>query len=418
MCAVRGESSSSETVINSSHFYFLGYNEEVKANLFKPREKFLILEITPSGTSGLFLSVDEEKKLIFEKLTKNINLKKFFKSPVRNVAQKSWEGKYFFKSHRKVIATVDSSLATTIPIPLDLLREEATPKEEIILPELENMIAQAMGKIFNQCRSEAAKRLGIHELDTIMVGAKAGNFKIDNSLVINPVGFTGKKISLILELTFTPRELFEDLKQFFNSPENFFFAESSQVRLSSLARARKLPLNLIVLDGAGTSLFVLQKAKDQYPVLYREKLLWSIDDLLKHITHETGVSKAVAAQMYHSYVDGHMSESAERAFKKLIDPVIEDFLREVEKGKLKGFVYVDSKHDLPFKFPYKHKGATFDQFPLWEVLQQMGFADMQGGEEPEHVLSRHLLPFIEAYFDKSNSDINQKLRRRLHWLTA
>ena len=31
-------------------------------------------------------------------------------------------------------------------------------------------------------------------------------------------------------------------------------------------------------------------------------------------------------------------------------------------------------------------------------------------------ISRHLLPFIEAYFDKSNSDINQKLRRRLHWL--
>jgi hypothetical protein len=387
-------------------------------NLFKPREKFLILEVTPSGTSGLFLSVDEEKNLIFEKLSKNINLKKFFKSPVRNVTQRSWEGKYFFKGHRKVIATVDSSLATTIPIPLDLLREEVNPKEEVTLPELENMIAQSMGKIFNQCRSEAAKRLAIHELDTILVGAKARNFTIDNSLVINPVGFTGKKISLLLELTFTGRILFEDLKQFFNSPEEFFFAESSQTRLSSLARARKLPLNLIVLDGAGTSLFVLEKAKDQYPVLYREKLEWSIDGLFEHIKKEMGVSSTVAAQLYHAYINGEMSEGATRAFKRSIDKSIEEFLHEIEKEKLKGFIYVDSEHDLPFKFPYKHTGATFDQFPLSEILQQMGFADIQGGGEQQSVLSRHLLPFIEAYFDKSNTDINRKLRRRLHWLTT
>jgi hypothetical protein len=387
-------------------------------DLFKPREKFLILEITPAGTNGLYLSVDEEKNLIFEKLVRNINLKKFFKSSVRNVTQKSWEGKYFFKSHRKVIASVDSSLATTIPIPLDLPREEFSAKDEIILPELENMIAQAMGKIFNQCRNEAAKRLGIHEIDTILVGAKARNFKVDNNLVINPVGFTGKKISLLLELTFTGRMLFEDLKQFFNSPEDFFFAESSQTRLSSLARARKLPLNLIVLDGVGTSLFVLQKAKDQYPVLYREKLLWSIDALFNHVAKEMGVSKDVAIEIYRSYVAGEMSESAERAFKRLIDPLMEKFLKEIEKEKLKGFVYVDSENDLPFKFPYKHAGATFDEFPLSEVLQQLGFAGMQGGDEQENVLSRHLLPFVEAYFDKSNSDINQKLRRRLHWLTT
>lgn len=391
--------------------------EATKFDLLKPREKFLILEIAPSGTSGLFLSVDEEKNLIFEKITRNIDLKKFFHSPVRNVTQKSWEGKYLFKSHRKVIASVDSSLATTIPIPLDLPREQSSPKEEIVLPELENMIAQAMGKVFNQCRSEAAKRLKIHEIDTILVGAKARNFKIDNSLVINPVGFTGKKISLLLELTFTGRKLFEDLKEFFNSPEEFFFAESSQTRLSSLARARKLPLNLMVLDGAGTSVFILEKAKDQYPVLYRENLSWNMEGLFRQIMEETSVSRDVAIEMYHAYVDGKMSENAERAFKRSIDPSIEKFLEEIEKGKLKGFIYVDSEHELPFKLPYKHTGATFDQFPLSEILQQVGFADMQGGDDEQSVLSRHLLPFVEAYFDKGNSDINQKLRRRLHWLT-
>lgn len=388
-----------------------------KPNLFKPREKFLVLAVGPAGTDGLFLSVDEDRNIVFEKRVKNIDLKKFFASPMRNVTQKSWEGNYFFKAHRKVIAAVDSSLATTIPIPLDLSREHGTEHSEVILAELENLIAQAMGKIFNQCRNEAAKRLGVHEIDTIMVGAKARNFKVDGHQVVNPVGFTGKKISLLLELTFTGRALFEDLKQFFNAPEDFFFAESAQARLAALARARKLPLNLIVDEGPrGASLFVLEKTKDGHPVLYREKMAWNFGVLFTRIAAELGVSDAAARDMYHAYLGKQMSESAARAFKKFIDPAVEQFLKEVGKGKLKGFVYVDAEHDLPFPLPHKHGAATFDRFPLAEILQQLGFMDREGNCGSDAVISRHLLPFIEAYFDKSNSEINQKLRRRLHWL--
>jgi hypothetical protein len=388
-----------------------------KPTLFKPREKFLILTIGPSGTDGLFLSVDEDKNILFEKCAKNIDLKKFFASPVRSVTQKSWEGNYFFKAHRKVIASVESTLATTIPIPLDIVRDPGTEHGEIVLPELENLISQAVGKIFNQCRSEAAKRLAVHEIDTVLVGEKAREFKVDGHHVVNPVGFTGKKISLLLELTFTGRALFEDLKQFFNAPEDFFFAESAQARLTSLARGRKLPLNLIVDEGErGASLFVLEKTKDGHPVLYRERLMWSFDVLFARIAEELGVSQGIAREIYRAYVDQTMSESAARAFKKFIDPAVEQFLKEIGKRKLKGFTYVDAEHGLPFILPHKHGTTTFDQFPLAEILQQLGFVDQARGERSDAVASRHLLPFIEAYFDKSNSEINQKLRRRLHWL--
>ena len=65
------------------------------------KEKFLILEISPLGTNGLFLSVGEDRAIILEKFVRNINLKKFLKSPVRRMTQKSWEGEYLFKSRRK-----------------------------------------------------------------------------------------------------------------------------------------------------------------------------------------------------------------------------------------------------------------------------------------------------------------------------
>jgi len=47
-----------------------------------------------------------------------------------------------------------------------------------------------------------------------------------------------------------------------------------------------------------------------------------------------------------------------------------------------------------------------------------GIQDIKNNTPSTHALSRHLLPFLEAYFDKSDLEINQKLRRRLHWLAV
>ena len=381
------------------------------------KEKFLILEILPSGANGLFLTMSEDRKITLEKFVRNINLKKFLRMPLRRVTQKAWEGEYLFKSHRKVIATADSSLATTIPLPLDLPRERAEAKFEITLPELENLIAQAMGKIFNQCRSEAAHRLGIHELDTILVGAKARHFKIDGKAVVNPEGFLGRKISLVLELRFTTRALFEDLKPFFNAPDDFYFAEGPQTRLFSIARTRKLPLNLVVAEEGGAAVYILQDAKDGHPVLYREKLGWDFHELIRHIAAGLHVSTDSAHDLYEQYRARAMSESAARAFKKILDPALDNFFEALAKKNIRGFVYIDADHELPFTLPHRVNGATLEAMPIAEVLEALDFpSDSAAGDLSPRILSRHLLPFLEAYFDKSNSDINQKLRRRLHWL--
>jgi hypothetical protein len=316
-----------------------------------------------------------------------------------------------------VIAVADAGIATTIPIPLTLDRDPEAVDEQIFLPELENMVAQAMGKLFNNCRTEAAARLRIDELDTVLVGAKAKYFKVGKNSVVSPVGFAGKTISLLLELTFTGRETFESLQQFFNAPEDFFFAEAPQVRLLSLARAHKLPINLVVPAGEGSSLFVLEKAKDEYPILYREKFAWSFDPLFRRVAAAMDISESVARDVYELYARHGMSEAASRVFKKIIDPIVDELFSEIERGKLKGFIYIEAPHSLPFELPRKHEGLVFDGLPLDEIVEDLGFAEIRGKSLPPRVLSHYLFPFIESYFDKTKSDINQKLRRRLHWLT-
>ncbi len=388
-------------------------------NILRPREKFLILEIAKTGTNGSYLSVDEDRKIIFEKIVRDLDLKKFLKSPVRKVGQKSWEGKRLWKPRWQVIVAADPSVATTIPIPLELSREHGNIKMKLNIAELENLIAQAMAKIFNGCRSEAAKRLQINDLDAVLVGAKAKHFKIDDKAVTNPAGFPGKKISLLLELTFTTRDIFENLKPYFNSTEDFFFTESPQAQLTSLSRVRKLPLNLLVMKDEGASLFILEKAKDEYAILYREALDWSPKSIFRAITEGLAVNEKTAKEVYGYYHKKGMSQAAERVFNKTLQPALGALLEQIGKASVTGSVYIDAPHPLPLTLPYRHGAAHLEEQPIGEVLAKLGFtADMEGLDGRKNDAYRPLLYFLEAYFDRSNSDINQKLRRRLHWLAS
>lgn len=357
------------------------------------------MEISSAGTNGLFLSVDEDRNIVFEKLVEHADLVKLL------------------GSRRKVIVVGDPSVATTIPIPLELPREHANVKTKLMIAELENLIAQAMAKIFIGCRSEAAKRFGVNDLEAVLVGAKTKHFKIDGKAVTNPVGFTGKKISLLLELTFTTRELFQDLKPFFNSPGHFFFAEGPQTELTLLAQVRALPLNLIAMHDGGATLYVLQKAKGEYAVLYREAFHWSFAGLFRAITEALAVSDETAKEIYRAYHKKDMSEAARRAVKKALQPAINDLLDEMKRLNVSGFVYSDASHALPFDLPHRHGTAKIEERPIEELLLKFGFtADTNAIREEGNDVLRPLLYFLEAYFDKSNSEINQKLRRRLHWL--
>ena len=382
---------------------------ELTKRVFSPREKFLVLEVTPSGTNAAFLGVDEDHRLIIERTVRGGNLKKFLRTgtlPLFHAPSLP-----ALVARRKIIISADSKLATAMPVPLDLSRDRARWDEELSIDELENLIAQAMAKIFNQCRGEAAKRLGIDDIHTILVAAKAERFKIDGHAVMNPIGFTGRKISLLLELTFTTRELFEELKPFFNAPEAFFFIESPEAWMRSIARVKRLPLNLIVSDETGpSSLFVFQMPRDAHPVLYREKLNWSFRKIFEAIEDAFAVEEATARALYRDFHGGKFSKAAARHFSKVIQAPAEDLLRELERLKISGFVHLDAGYPAPFELPHKHAGATFEALPLEAIMTELGLA------ADTNIPFQNLAPFLEAYFAKTPSEINQKLRRRLHWL--
>ncbi len=381
-----------------------------------------MLEIGPRGTDGLFLSVDEDRNITLEKLIEGAPLERFLASPARKLAQKSWEGKHLFDGRRRVVAAAGPSLATTIPVPLALARDHANRKTRITIAELENLIAQAMARVFNGCRAEAARRFGAGELDAVLVGAAAKRFAVDGRPLASPVGFAGKNITLVLEFTFAVRALFDALAPFFSSPEGLFFAEAPQAHLRALSRVRKLPLNLVVADGAeNAALYLLMQPTGAYDVLYREELHWSFPMIEQAIAEAFAVDGRTAGELYCLYHRGELSRAAARVFRKAAAPALAAFSREMERKKTAGPVYLDMPHPLA----PADGTAVFEKHPMGELLDELGctlspggaYGTIMGDERRREVL-RPLLYFIEAYFDRSGSSINRKLRRRLHWLVT
>jgi hypothetical protein len=124
-----------------------------------------------------------------------------------------------------------------------------------------------------------------------------------------------------------------------------------------------------------------------------------------------------AREMYSAYCEKTMSDAAARHLEKIIQPAVKVFFNEVKKSKIGGLVYIDAPYAVPFDLPLRITGAAFEHIPASEILSEFDFSiDMKKFSDRPDIFFHYLSPFLESYFDKSNSEINQKLRHRLHWL--
>lgn len=376
----------------------------MKLKLWSPSEQFLVIEVAPRRTSGLLLSLDEEKVLRLKRFWEHLSKERIFRKIPLGVGK------------RTIIASADPSLAFTTFVPVRLERGARTAKEPLELLELENLLAQSIGKVFSQCRRQASQFLGIEELDTILVGSRVTHFKVDGHKVMNPVGFHGRRIEVVLELTLTTRQIFDEWKSLFNTKEGVFFTESARAALVALEKLGHPPINLMTVRPGNVSCFILEPAAVG-TVIYRGALSWDVRKLLTTIVEALGTSEAVSAALYGEYCAGRLSSPGARWMERLLRPVLDSLFKEVERTRMRGRVYLDSLPELPFELPKRAGKVVFEAFPVEELLGQLGFqANFSRWRIPERDRFKYLAPFIEFYYDKSDSPINHRLWRRLHWL--
>ena len=374
-------------------------------DFLRPKEKFLLLEIAPKRTSGLLISVDEEKHIRPEKFWDEFSFNKLSRDPLK-----------VLRNH-KIVVSAHPSFATTISMPVELEREGGEVERPIGTAELENIFAKAVSVFFGKYRSEVSKRLGLNELEVVLVETTASNFRVDGHLVLNPVGFRGRKIAATLEFVFAARNIFDDLKPFFNSKTGFFFTPSSRASAFALSRADSAPATLVFLDSDGSYYVVFSEFPSGRSVK-EEKLDWSFSHLLRSISAAAGTGRRATFDVYHRYLKSDASPGFLRVISRVVKPELEAMLKKVKEKKPVGAVYVYSPLPLPLSYPVRLlHGAEMKEPQLEQILGRFGFTtEPREWQAEKGEIFPRLAPFLESYFDKSDSEVNKRLKRRLHWL--
>lgn len=369
------------------------------------REKFLLLEVLPGRIDGYFLSVDAEKRIRLDRVVRGV-------TPKRLAA--------FAMMHRpgsQVIVSAHPSLVATAVLPVQFVRKNAlTPLEP---RELEDLLSQFVSRAFNQVRVEASRDLQVDDMDALLVNSQVLNFKIDGHHVLNPIGFRAQKIDAVLELTLTTRTVFEELKGLLRNHRSFFFAEMDRAQLVGIQKVAPMPLTLLVLEEAQARFFMMQKAAIGY-MTRRGHLAWHGGVFRDLISEAFTVPPAAAHRIYQMYIAGDLSPAADKYLKKILKPAEERLFAELTKARFGlGGVYIQTRLPLPFVLPHRAHSITLSEPPVAALLEKLGVSfDEATWPIPPARTFAHLAPFLEFYFYKNDSPINQWLRRHLNWLGA
>ncbi len=350
------------------------------------------------------MGLDNDKNLSLEKSWDKFPLEKWRESKLNKLRR------------RNLIVSADPSSAVTMSYPVEMKRAPEDRAIQLGMIELENLLSQSIGKEFGPGRAEAASRLGLHELDTVLGNAEADNFKIDGHAVVNPLSFPGKIVGGVMRLTFASRPFFDQLKYFFGSGDGFFFTSDARAGLFLLSRLREREVNLAIAGNEGVSCFSFAKSS-WGSVIYEDKFNWLHDSLVAALVSEFKFGRETASLVYEKYLAGNVSEGFGRFLGKTIRPEMNIFLSGLKSSRLKGEVFLPSPLPLPINYPSRCGRLTLCDLPAGEVADKLGFRlnfsewPMSAGE-----VFMRLAPFFEFYYDKHESEINHRLRRRIHWL--
>jgi len=362
-------------------------------NLFKKKEKFLLLDVSPKKISGILISLDDRKKIRKEKSWDNLE------------KMRSSRGQTFIPGVSRIIAACDPELAFKIFVPLVMEREEIS--EAIGKVELENLIAQAVSKIFNHYRREASMILGVDELDTILADSNVSDFEVDGHKVINPLGFKPKEVRAVIEMAFTARKTFERVKAIKKNGE-FFFTEKGQAQASATKRSGAKRADFLKI-GASKSYFYPGKHSEEF--YRRSEIEWSVNDIISEICGSWSLGENAARAIYDYYIKEDVSRPVERHLSKIFSKPVKTLATHVKKVKTGGKVRVAGAVPANLLGQDKFQEIDFDDF---SVKSGFSFDEAEFGSGKQAF--RQLAPFFEFYYDNSDNEINGWLKRRLSWL--
>ncbi|MBI5220235.1 MAG: hypothetical protein HY978_00155 [Candidatus Liptonbacteria bacterium] len=381
------------------------------------KEWFLVLQLNPDGASGVALTLSPRRGIHLTHYWPELRRRTQLLSRLRPSR--------FLPS---VVTMAEPTYVYTAAAALAISRERGPEPIERI--EFENLLAQTFTRALNEKREEARRHLGVSALDAVLVGSRITRLAVDGRDVLNPIGLPARRITGWLELTFSPRTLFEGWRKFWSARRGFYFTDSVRAQGEAVARARGVPAPLVAVGKERSFLWrpAALVSGNTTSSSQPELLGWSLTNIYSRIAGAWGLPGSVAPAVYRAYLNGETSPPVRAAIERALKPVAPELVAELKARKLSGEIQLAAPIALPFPPLYPARSAASNgvnaksQVQVQAVdpellLTSLGFSLRNHTPEfSSRAAWPYLASFLEFYYDKSGTGINHWLKRRVHWL--
>ncbi len=350
------------------------------------------------------------------------NLKKFF-------------ARAFYPSSYKIIFVFDSKRGFGSFESVAINRDN--PEKSLSPVEFENLISQAVWKVFDSGRHEAAKRFNVGDLEILLGDIKVIDFKIDGRETIDSIKHSGKKVEIYLSQTFVSRRFFQDLLSLAPKRAELSWAIDGGAAAGYLLSRifNKNKFFFVKVAFRETFLFSVENAGEENRIALFDYISWGSDDFYSRLSEKLGVSKETGRLIIEKFLSNNASEPFNRRFGKNFPQELNTLIKGIKNAALNLGVsdaYLDfppfsSGMDLKFSkiFPKIIKPINTDElarFFGFNFGKKKFFKKETGNNIVDFVVLSAFFSYNLVFKEKAESSVlitaNRLAKRRMRWLAA
>lgn len=378
---------------------------------FRKDDRFLVVEITPKGIRATEALANFKEKTI----------KIFAPHDYRGLADFKKRGRIL--ENTKIVLSLSHEFATTVYETLFFARENKS--NAINEAELDNIVSDAVWKVFDGSRKPASVTMSVGEADVVLGDINVWDASLDGRKVLNPLGFSGKKIEMLISETLIPKEVFIALKSVFPMELVRLLSESS-ASIARVTRAAVAKKEQFLFSHVGDKITSFTMSRGGNISRY-DSFGWGTDDVDSGLSREFLSDQKLADSVVASYYNKKGSPFFLEKAGHLIGKEYKLFshgLNRVFAGVNANSLYVYASRTIPdfvFNLPIRNKiGRIVKIFPVGEKLisDNFGFAVKYEVGAKEILGDNVLFYILDAYLAPPASLMDLIGKKRMRWLSG
>lgn len=275
-------------------------------------------------------------------------------------------------------------------------------RAEITESEMESAIASAIWRLFDEERMFFSKRLDVSEMDVVMADVRVLYVKLDGSVVVNPVGFTAKKIEIGLAEILVTRELSEKIKE--NIPKDGEVVVTIEPAASCAWLIQKDSKHKdFIFASVSSDRTFLYRSEEGEKISYVSDFGWGVGEVIAEVSSSFGIDEANAKEIVRRYARSDMSSDLAKNMRDMISRPFSGFVKGVTAAT----------HNVKMKRPI-----------VYALCDDLAELDPKSVSWADGSMRLNFLPAIGhseiAFHELDRADMdsafNKIARRRMKWL--